>query len=102
MDPLGLEVLALPNTSWPSYTVSPVNTGLLVTGLLSTTDGATMVGTWIAATFGAGSFNVGLGVVIGIETSPALFGGIFEMYHGLGLMYEAFETPDQLDGGPCK
>jgi len=56
-------------------------------------DGTVMFGTWFAATFGSGSFNPWLGVVIGIETSPALFGGIWEMYHGLHTMYEAVESP---------
>jgi len=92
VDPLGLESI-LPGSGFPDYKPSNVKWGKFVTGGLMVSDGTVMFGTWFAATFGSGSFNPWLGVVIGIETSPALFGGIWEMYHGLHTMYEAVESP---------
>jgi RHS repeat-associated protein len=85
IDPLGLEVL-LAEYSQPSLQQA-------ATGALMVSDGATMVGTWIAATFGSASFSGPMGVVIGIETSPALIGGFWDMSHGFETMFPGASIP---------
>ena len=61
--------------------------GQTVTGALRVSDGSMMVSTWITATFGAASFSWPMGFIIGIETSPALIGGLWDMSHGFEEMF---------------
>jgi RHS repeat-associated protein len=98
IDKYGLEVID-PDFGFPNFQPSPVNIGKLVTGVLSVTDGGTMLSVAFGVTVGTGVLtrSPSLTGAMGVMMIPVAVGGGYDVLHGILLIYEAFEEGEKKD-----